>query len=77
MPVSVLSIFFMGISAIISIGVPIVLFIIFYKKHDGHIVPMIAGIAGFVLFVLVLERSIHLIVFNNFALREKPLLYII
>jgi uncharacterized membrane protein YhfC len=35
------------------------------------------GIAGFILFALILERSIHSIVFAKFTLREKPLIYII
>jgi uncharacterized membrane protein YhfC len=77
MQVSIFSMIFMGISAIVSIGLPIVLFIVFYKKYNAKIIPMIIGIAGFVLFTLVLERSIHLIVFGKFALREKPLVYII
>jgi uncharacterized membrane protein YhfC len=77
MQVSIFSIIFMGISAIVSIGLPIVLFIVFYKKYNAKVVPMIIGIAGFVLFALILERSIHLIVFGKFALREKPLIYII
>jgi uncharacterized membrane protein YhfC len=71
MQVSIFSIIFLGISAIVSIGLPIVLFIVFYKKYNAKIVPMIIGIAGFVLFALILERSIHLIVFGKFALRES------
>lgn len=77
MQVSVFSIVCMAISAIISIGLPIVLFIIFYKKYSAKIIPMIIGIAGFILFALVLERSIHSIVLEKFALRGKPLIYII
>jgi uncharacterized membrane protein YhfC len=77
MQVSVFSIICMAISAVISIGFPIVLFIIFYKKYNAKIIPMIMGIAGFILFALILERSIHSIVFEKFTLREKPLIYII
>lgn len=77
MQVSVFSMVFMAISAIISIGLPIVLFVIFYKKYNAKIIPMIMGIAGFILFALILEKSIHSIVFGKFALREKPLVYII
>jgi uncharacterized membrane protein YhfC len=77
MQVSIVSIIFMGISAIVSIGLPIVLFVIFYKNYNAKIIPMIVGIAGFILFVLILERSVHLIVLGKFALREKPLPYII
>ncbi|MDR2784215.1 MAG: YhfC family intramembrane metalloprotease [Treponema sp.] len=67
----------MAISAIISIGLPIVLFIILYKKYNAKIIPMIMGIAGFILFALIFERSIHSIVFKKFTLKEKPLIYII
>ncbi|MDR0410616.1 MAG: YhfC family intramembrane metalloprotease [Treponema sp.] len=77
MQVSILSIVCMAISAIVSIGLPIALFIIFHKKYNAKIVPMIFGIAGFILFALILERSIHSIVFEKFSLREKPLIYII
>jgi uncharacterized membrane protein YhfC len=35
------------------------------------------GIAGFIIFVLILERVMHQIVFSKFALREKPFAYII
>jgi uncharacterized membrane protein YhfC len=77
MQVSVLSIIFMMISAFISIGLPIFLFVIIHKKYNGKILPLIFGIIGFILFVLILERSIHLIVLNKFMLREKPFLFII
>jgi uncharacterized membrane protein YhfC len=77
MQVSVFSMFFMAISAIISIGLPIILFIISYKKYGAKFLPLIIGIFGFVLFALVLERSIHLIVLSKFALMEKPFLYVI
>ncbi|MDR0761303.1 MAG: YhfC family intramembrane metalloprotease [Treponema sp.] len=77
MQVSVSSMVFMAISAVISIGLPVVLFIIFYKKYNAKIIPMIMGIAGFILFALIFERSIHSIVFGKYALREKPLIYIL
>ena len=77
MQVSFFSTFFMGISAIVSIGLPIGLFIILYKKYNAKIISMIMGIIGFVLSVLVLERSIHTVVFGRFVLKEKPLIYII
>jgi uncharacterized membrane protein YhfC len=77
MQVSGFSIAFMAISAIISIGLPVVLFIVLYKKYNAKVIPMIMGIAGFILFALILERSIHSIVLGKFTLREKPLTYII
>jgi uncharacterized membrane protein YhfC len=67
----------MTISAIISIGLPIGLFIVFYKKYNAGFLPLIFGIAGFIIFVLLLERSIHLIVLDKFSLREKPFVYIL
>jgi uncharacterized membrane protein YhfC len=67
----------MIISAFISIGLPIFLFIVIHKKYNGKILPLIFGIIGFILFVLILERTIHLIVFNKFTLKEKPFLYIL
>lgn len=77
MHISVFSIVCMAISAIISIGLPITLFVVFYKKHGAKLLPMIMGILGFVLFALILERSINVMVLNKFALTEKPFLYVI
>jgi uncharacterized membrane protein YhfC len=67
----------MTISAIISIGLPIFLFIFFHKKYTAPVLPMIIGIAAFIIFVLVLERSIHLIVLGKFALKQKPFIYML
>jgi uncharacterized membrane protein YhfC len=67
----------MAISAIISIGLPIGFFIFIYKKYNAKFIPMIIGAVAFIIFALVLERSIHLIVFKIFPLREKPLIYIL
>jgi hypothetical protein len=60
-----------------SIGLPVVLCLVAHKRCGVKIVPFLLGVAGFVFFVLILERSIHLIVFSRFALRENPLLYVI
>ena len=77
MQISILSIVFMIISALISIGLPIFLFVIIHKKYNGGILPLIFGIIGFILFALILEKSIHFIVLNKFMLIEKPALYIL
>ncbi|MDR1029285.1 MAG: YhfC family intramembrane metalloprotease [Treponema sp.] len=77
MQVSIFSIIFTSISAIISIGLPIGLFMFCYKKSNINIVPVLMGIAGFIIFVLLLEKSIHSIVLSRFALRERPFMYII
>jgi uncharacterized membrane protein YhfC len=66
----------MALSALIAIGLPVVLFVVFYNTYNARIVPMLMGAAGFVLFVMVLERSLHLMVFSSIALAEKPVLYI-
>jgi uncharacterized membrane protein YhfC len=46
----------MGISAGISIFLPVVLFIIFNKKYDGRAVPAFVGAGAFILFSLILQR---------------------
>ena len=66
----------MIISAIVSIGLPVVLCVVANKRYGIKILPLVLGIVGFVLFVLILEKSIHMIVFSRFALRENPFLYI-
>ena len=77
MQVSVVSIIFMAISAFVSIGVPVAIFFVFRKKYDAKYIPMITGAAAFIIFALVLEQSVHLVVLKNFALKEKPVLYIL
>jgi uncharacterized membrane protein YhfC len=67
----------MTVSAVIQIGTPVYLFIYFRKKFDAKILPLVFGIFGFVIFALVLESSIHSIVFKSFSLREKPVVFII
>jgi len=77
MHVPVLSIIFMAVSAVVSIGVPIVLFLFFHRKFNAKVLPMLIGIAAFTIFALVLESLIHRIVLTKFALRETPALYIL
>jgi uncharacterized membrane protein YhfC len=67
----------MAVSAVVSIGVPVFLFVYVYKKFDGKIFPMILGAAAFVVFVLVIERFIHLKVANLDELKKTPALYIL
>jgi uncharacterized membrane protein YhfC len=77
MQVSVFSIVFMAISAIISIGLPIFLFVFLHKKYNAKFLPMIIGAVAFIIFALILEQIVHSIVYKNFSLREKPLLFIL
>jgi uncharacterized membrane protein YhfC len=76
MHVSVLSIIFMVISVILSIGVPVSMIVFAYRK-GAKILPVILGAAAFVVFAMGLENIIHIVVFKNFNIREKPLIYII
>jgi len=61
------------ISAIISIGLPIALFIFLRKKYNAKILPLILGIAGFMIFTFVLEKYVNLL-FAVFFIFEKGLL---
>jgi uncharacterized membrane protein YhfC len=67
----------MIVSAIVACGLPVGLFIVWRKKYGLKIVPVMMGVASFVIAVLVLESSIHQLVFSQFNLRENPLVYII
>lgn len=80
MNVPVSSIVFMIVSAIISIGTPIVMFIYFRKRYHAKVIPMIVGAAAFILFALVLESAVHRFVLNpdasgNIALKSTPFLF--
>jgi len=77
MSVPVLSIVFMAVSAALAIGVPVCLFIVFRKKYNAKAIPMLIGAAGFVIFALVLEGSIHRIVIGKFISTNTPVLYTI
>jgi hypothetical protein len=57
MQVSVFSIICMAISAVISIGLPIVLFVIFYKKWTCSITRL--------LIEQVLQNALHFAVFQR------------
>ncbi|MDR0707753.1 MAG: YhfC family intramembrane metalloprotease [Treponema sp.] len=77
MHVSAASIIFMGVSALASIGTPIALFVVFYRKYKLPALPLLAGSLAFVLFVLILERSAHGVVLGAFNLQEKPFIYMV
>jgi uncharacterized membrane protein YhfC len=78
MSVPALSIIFMIVSAILSMGVPFCLFVFLRKKFALKFRPMIFGIAGFVIFALILESSIHRVVLGRFPIRqEAPALFIV
>jgi len=77
MQVSILSIVFMAVSAVISIGLPIALFIFIFKKYNAKFLPMIVGAAAFVIFALVLEQAVHSVVLGNTAIAQNTPLYIL
>jgi len=77
MIVPVLSIVFMAVSAILAIGVPVCLFIVFRKKFKLKVVPMLIGVVGFIVFALILEASIHRIVIGRFISPGNLVLYIL
>ena len=62
--VPVLSIVFMSISALIAIGLPLALFFIWRKKYKLRAVPLLIGMAAFILFALVLEQIMHVLVLS-------------
>jgi len=76
MSVPVLSIVFMAVSAILAIGVPVCLFVVFRKKFNLKVVPMLFGVAGFVIFALVLEAIVHRIVLGRFLSPSNKVVYI-
>jgi uncharacterized membrane protein YhfC len=77
MQVPVLSLIFMFLSALLAIGTPFFLFIVFYKKYKIPVLPVLAGAVAFVLFALVLEQSVHRYVLTNTPILQKPLLFML
>jgi uncharacterized membrane protein YhfC len=77
MQIPIFSMVFMVISALISIGLPVFLFIVVYKKYNGKFIPMITGASAFIVFALIFERLIHSIVLGTFRIQNMPAVYII
>ena len=65
--VSSLSMLCMGISAIVSFALPVVLFLMFKKQYDADGKAFWTGAAVFILFALVLERFLHQLVLGSAA----------
>jgi len=59
------------VSVIISIGLPIALFIVLYKKYNVKTLPLILGIAGFMIFTFILEKYTNILFAMYFVFREK------
>ncbi|MCL2381148.1 MAG: YhfC family intramembrane metalloprotease [Treponema sp.] len=77
MQVPILSIVFMFVSTFISIGLPIVLFYLFYKKYSARVLPLIFGILVFTIFIFTIIRNINILVITHFTLLERPFLFIL
>jgi uncharacterized membrane protein YhfC len=82
MTVPSLSIAFMGVSALLSIGVPVALLIVFHKKYGAKVVPALTGAVAFIVFAMGLEQLMHFLVLKpaadgTIALRSQPILYML
>jgi uncharacterized membrane protein YhfC len=66
----------MALSAVLSIGLPVGLFIAFRRKYRAPFIPLLAGVAGFTLFALTLERYVHTIVLRS-ALAQNKVFYVV
>ena len=81
--VPVLSIIFMFVSTLISIGLPVALFLVWRKKYGMKVVPMLIGVATFILFALVLQPIMHYFVLSPRAdgsiglIMTDPALYVL
>jgi uncharacterized membrane protein YhfC len=73
----------MAISALIAIGLPVGLFLVWRKRFNLKLVPVLVGAGMFFVFVLVLEQLLHMVVLQpaadgSIALRQNaPLLYVL
>jgi len=72
----------MGISIVLAVGAPVCAFLIPRKKFNLKAVPLFSGAAAFVLFALILERTLHQIVLKpdaagNIELASRPVLYML
>lgn len=81
--VPVASIACMAVSAVVGVGLPVGLFLGLRKRLSLQVVPMIVGVAVFVLFAMVLEQTLHMVVLRpqpdgTMALRDNnPALYVL
>ncbi|MCL2299664.1 MAG: YhfC family intramembrane metalloprotease [Firmicutes bacterium] len=73
----------MGVSALLSVGVPVALYFVVRKSYGKGILPVILGAAGYLLFARVLEQVLHLFVLRpdldnrTVALMQRPFLYML
>lgn len=60
--VPVLSIIFMGVSALVGFAIPIVLLVFFRKRKGADFLPFFVGCAVMIVFVLILESVVHRVI---------------
>jgi uncharacterized membrane protein YhfC len=78
-----LSILFMAVSLLISIGLPIGLFLFWRKKYSLKLIPALVGAAMFIIFALVLEQMLHAVILKPSAdgsialVQDAPLLFVL
>ena len=60
-----MTIFCMAISCIAGFAIPIILFFYFYKEKDADILPFFVGCGVMLVFVFVLESTVHQIVLGS------------
>lgn len=65
--VPVLSIIFMVITTLAGTAIPVILFIVFWKKYKAKIEPFFVGCAIFIIFALFLERFFITFTFSTEA----------
>jgi uncharacterized membrane protein YhfC len=66
----------MALSVVLSIGLPVGVFIVFRWKYRAPFIPLLAGVAGFTLFALTLERGVHTIVLQS-VLAQNRVFYVV
>ncbi|MCL2629017.1 MAG: YhfC family intramembrane metalloprotease [Oscillospiraceae bacterium] len=78
-----ISIAFMTVSAVTCIGLPIFIFIYWRKKYELKVIPLLVGVAAFVVFAVYLQLVLNVLVLNpsedgTVALLDKsPWLFVI
>lgn len=80
--VPTLSLVFMVISLLVSVGLPIVLFFVYRKKYGAKFIPALVGALAFIIFALILESLVHRMILQpdatgSIPLMSKPVLYML
>jgi uncharacterized membrane protein YhfC len=75
--ISSLSIFFMMISAIISLGVPVALILIMRRKYAVSWRTFVFGALTWIIFSQILEKILHVIVFSYTDIITQPFLFVV